>query len=654
MAGIRLTELAKELKMTAAELVHQLKDLGVETTGSTTLVDMETANTVRSLLAAVPLDGKVVEVANDATLKDIAEAMGIQANTAARKMMELGELIGPHQRVPRPLAERFTAAYGYALKIKPEHKTAPVTNGVKHRAPSGTAISRPPVVTIMGHVDHGKTTLLDAVRKTNVVGGEFGGITQHIGAYQVEVDHKGENGEMEKRKITFLDTPGHAAFTAMRARGASVTDIVILVVAADDGIMPQTVEAINHAQAAAVPIIVAINKMDKPDAKPDRIKQQLTEHNLVVEEYGGEVIAVPLSAKTGEGIPDLLDYILLVADIQELKSDPSGHAAGAIVEAQIIPGRGPVATVLVQSGTLRIGDSVVAGLAYGKVRSMMNDRGERIMKALPATPVEVSGLNIAPGAGDTVEVVRNDKDARQTAEKRQIKSRDIRLSSTLRVTLADLYKQAGTGVIKDLNLIVKGDVQGSVEAVIGQLNKLEENKAEEDVSLSVKHSAVGTINESDILLAEATGAILIGFNVRVETAAQRAAERDGVDIRLYNIIYDLVEDIDRAMKGLLTPIYEESQLGKAEVRQSFKTPKSIFIAGSYVQDGKLVRGAEVRLRRGKDLLFTGKIDTLKHVKEDSREIATGFECGVTIKDWNEAYLPGDILECYEMKVVPRT
>jgi translation initiation factor IF-2 len=500
----------------------------------------------------------------------------------------------------------------------------------------------------MGHVDHGKTTLLDTIRKTNVVEGEFGGITQHIGAYQVEIEHNGE-----KRKITFLDTPGHEAFTEMRARGARVTDIVVLVVAADDGIMPQTVEAINHAQAAEVPIIVAINKMDRPDANPDRVKQQLTEHNLVVEDYGGDVIAVPVSAKTGEGVNDLLEYILLVADLHELKADPSGHATGTIVEAKVEAGRGPVATVLVQSGTLRVGDSLVAGLAYGKVRAMTNDRGERLLKAPPATPVEVLGLNAAPNAGDTVEVVKNDKEARATAERRQLRQRMARLSSgTARITLDELYRRAQEGVIKDMNLIVKADVQGSVEAVIGQLNKLEENKSDDEVRLSIKHSGVGAISEADINLASATNAIVIGFNVRADAAAQRAAERDGVDIRLYNIIYNLVEDIEKAMKGLLTPVYEEVALGKAEVRQVFRTPRGVFIAGCYVTEGKIVRNAEMRVRRGREVLFTGKIDSLRHIKDDVREMAQGFECGITIQDWND-YQVGDVLECFEMKQVAR-
>ncbi len=652
IAGTRLADLAKELKMTMTELVTQLKDLGVNVANPNALLDTDTANTVRGLLAKHAPTGKVAEVSSLATVKEIAGAIGVAPEAAVKKLMEFGELIGPHQRLKGPLADRLAGAYGYTLKIKAEAKpvVAAPAPAAKHKSPGGSAQHRPPVVTIMGHVDHGKTTLLDSIRKANVVGGEFGGITQHIGAYQVEIDHNNE-----KQKITFLDTPGHKAFTAMRARGASVTDIVVLVVAADDGIMPQTVEAIHHAQSANVPIVVAINKMDKPDANPGRIKQQLTEHNLVVEEYGGEVGTVPLSAKTGEGVKDLLEYILILADILELKADPSGHATGTIVESKIEPGRGPVATVLVQSGTLRVGDSIVAGSTYGKVKAMTNERGERLQKAPPATPVEVIGLNSAPNAGDTVEVVKNDREARQTAEERIQTQRDTRFGGPVkRVTLADLSKQAAEGSTKDMSVIIKGDVQGSVEAVIGQLHELEQNKQEEEVRLVIKHSGVGNISETDIDLAVATGSIVIGFNVRADNTAQRAAERDGVDIRVYNIIYDLVEDMERAMKGLLTPIFEESALGKAVVRQSFKTPRNIYIAGCYVTEGKLLRGADVRLVRSKEILFTGRLDSLKHIKDDAREMAQGYECGVTLRDWGEEYKEGDILECFEMKQVVRT
>ncbi len=646
-AGVRIADIAKELSMSVAELGAAMKDLGVTVTGAAQVIDVETATMVRGLLGQAA--GKVAEVGAETTLKELAAVLGVAPNVAVKKFMELGELVGTNQRLTRALADRLAGAYGYTLKIKAEARPVHTPAIAKSRGPIGPLQPRPPVVAIMGHVDHGKTTLLDRIRKANVVEGEFGGITQHIGAYQVEIEHNGE-----KRKITFLDTPGHAAFTAMRARGASITDIVILVVAADDGIMPQTVEAIQHAQEAKTQIIVAVNKIDKPDAKPDRIKQQLTEHNLVVEEYGGDIIAVPVSAKFGEGVSSLLEYILLVADIQEYKADATGHATGGIVEARIEPGRGPVATVLVQSGTLRVGDAVVAGLAFGKVRAMTNDRGERIFKAGPATPVEVVGLNAAPSAGDRVEVVKSEKEARQVAERRMDKQRSARMSTTQkRVTLADLSRAAQNIEVKDLNVIVKGDVQGSVEAVVGQLLELEANKTEPEVRLNVKASGIGNVNESDVLLAEATGSIIIGFNVRTDNSAQRAADRDTVDIRQYNIIYDLVADMDKAMKGLLTPIYEESPLGKAEVRQNFRTPKAVFIAGCAVTEGKLLRNGEVRIHRGKDIIFAGKIVSLRRIKDDVREVAQGYECGVTIHDFNIPYEPGDILECFEMKQVAR-
>jgi translation initiation factor IF-2 len=462
------------------------------------------------------------------------------------------------------------------------------------------------------------------------------------------VEHNGA-----KEKITFLDTPGHAAFTAMRARGASVTDIVVLVVAADDGIMPQTIEAIQHAQAAKVPIIVAINKIDKPDANPDRIKQQLTEHNLVVEDYGGDTIAVPVSAKTGDGIADLLEYILLVAEVQELRADPQGHASGTIIEARMEPGRGPVATMLVQQGTLRIGDNVVAGLAFGKIRAMTNERGERLQKAGPATPVEILGLNIAPSAGDSVEVVKNDKEARIISERRQQKARQSRLSGGMRrLTFEDISRQALEGSIKNFNLVVKADVQGSLEAVLGQLSKLEENKTEDEVRLNVKLSGVGNVSESDVQFALATDSLIIGFNVRTDPSAQRAIEHGGVEVRLYNIIYDLTEDLEKAMKGMLTPIFEEFALGKAEVRQRFRTPRGVVIAGSYVVEGKMLRGADARVRRGRDILYTGRIDSLRHIKEDVREMAQGFECGIVLEDWTDIQ-EGDIVECFEMRQIER-
>ena len=645
--GVKTSDLANELKMTTAELITTLNDLGVMTDGPSSMIDEATVATVKEMLQEASAE-KVAEVPANPTVREVAESLGLSPNLLVKKLMEMGQLIAANQRINMALAEKLALGFGYKLKIKAEAKPEPKPLAIKHKGPAGATQPRPPVVTIMGHVDHGKTSLLDSIRKAKVADGEFGGITQHIGAYQVEVEHNGE-----KRKITFLDTPGHEAFTEMRARGAQVTDIVILVVAADDGIMPQTIEAIHHAQAAEVPMIVAINKIDKPDARPDRIKQQLTEHNVLVEEYGGDVITVPVSAKTGEGIPELLEYLLLVADVQEFQADPHGHATGAVVEASIETGRGAIATLLVQSGTLRVGDIVVAGLSFGKVRAMMNERGERVLKAGPSTPVEVQGLNSSPAAGDSVEVVKTEKEARQITEKRIEKERNVRMSGGVRrLTLDDLSRQAQEGLIKDLNIILKGDVQGSVEAVLGQLKKINEADPDNEVRITVKLSGVGLINESDISLAVATGAIVIGFNVRPDVSAQRAAERDGVDVRTYNIIYKLTEDIERAMRGLLTPVYEEVILGSAKVLQRFQTSKGQVIAGCSVQDGKLQRGAEARIIRGNTTLYTSRIESLRRMKDDVREVLQGFECGIVMENWSDVQ-PDDIFQCFEMRQVER-
>ncbi|CEK20128.1 bacterial translation initiation factor 2 (bIF-2) [Chthonomonas calidirosea] len=650
--GIRVTELAKTLNITVAELTSALQDLGIAVSDpNSTVLDHETATAVQEMLGQTATSAREIEVPANATLKEVAEAIGISPTEATKKMMELGELIGPHQRLSNALAERLAAAYGFKLRVK-SPPSAPATSAPKnarYKPGTGTLQPRPPVVTVMGHVDHGKTSLLDAIRKTHVAEGEFGGITQHIGAYQVEIQHNGQPA-----RITFLDTPGHEAFTQMRARGASVTDIVVLVVAADDGVMPQTVEAIHHAQAAEVPLIVAINKIDKPDARPDRVKQQLAEHNLLVEEYGGDVPVVEVSAKTGQGIQDLLEYILLLAELHDLKADPNGPVRGTIIEAKIEPGRGPVATVLVQSGTLRVGDSIVAGLTYGKVRAMTNERGERLQKAPPSTPVEVLGLNSVPMAGDVVEVVKNEKEARQIAEKRQEKVRAERLTSTTRrISLADLSRQVAEEATKDFNLIVKADVQGSLEAVLGQINKIAQEAQSNGIHVSVKHSGIGAVTESDVSLAVATESVIIGFNVRTDAAAQKAAERDGVDIRLYNIIYDLTEDLQKAVKGLLTPVYEEVVLGRARVLQRFQTPKGLVIAGCSVIEGKVVRGAEVRIIRNKEKIFTSRIESLRRLKDDVREVLQGYECGMVIENWTDVQ-PDDIIECYEMQEVARS
>lgn len=500
-------------------------------------------------------------------------------------------------------------------------------------------VPRSPVVVVMGHVDHGKTSLLDAIRKTNVVSGEAGGITQHIGAYTVKA-----NG----RDITFIDTPGHAAFTAMRARGAQVTDIVILVVAGDDGIMPQTVEAINHAKAAGVPIIVAVNKMDKPGANFDKTLQALTEYELVPEAWGGDVQCLPISALKNEGISELLEDVILQADIAELKANPNREAKGTIIESKLDKGRGPVATVLVQNGTLHSGDIVVAGTAVGKVRVMIDDKGERIKEAGPSVPVEIVGLSEVPAAGDIFHVVKDERMAKELVEQRKYEKKEEEFKARSNISLDDLFAQIQQGNVKDLNIIIKADVQGSVEAVKSSLEKL----SNDEVKVKVVHSAVGAVNESDVMLAAASNAIIVGFNVRPEGNAKTRAENDKVDIRLYRIIYDCIEEIEAAMKGMLAPKFREVVLGHAEVRQTFKVSGVGTIAGCYVKQGKIVRTADVRLVRDGIVIHEGKIDSLKRFKDDAKEVAEGFECGIGLDKYNDIK-DGDIIEAFTNEEIPQ-
>lgn len=498
---------------------------------------------------------------------------------------------------------------------------------------------RPPVVTVMGHVDHGKTSLLDAIRHAKVTDTEAGGITQHIGAYTVDINNN---------KIVFLDTPGHEAFTAMRSRGAQVTDIAILVVAADDGVMPQTIEAINHAKAANVPIIVAINKMDKGGANPDRVKQELTEYGLISEDWGGDTICVPVSAKAREGIDTLLEMILLVAEMQELKANPNRMSKGTIIEAELDKGRGPVATVLVQNGTLRVGDSIVAGAAYGKVRAMLDDKGRKIKAALPSIPVEVLGLSEVPNAGDPFYCVHDEKTARQIADIRKNKERAEHYLNTAKVSLEDLFNQIKEGTVKDLNIIIKADVQGSVEALKQSLEKL----TNDEVRVKVIHGGVGAITETDVTLASASNAIVIGFNVRPDSMARQAAEKEKVEIKTYRVIYDAVDDINSAMKGMLDPEYKEVITAKLVVRATFKVSNVGTIAGSYVEEGKINRNNDVRIIRDGIVVFEGKIGTLKRFKDDVKEVSAGYECGITIEKFNDIK-EGDIIEGYTMEEVKR-
>ena len=499
---------------------------------------------------------------------------------------------------------------------------------------------RAPVVVVMGHVDHGKTSLLDYIRSSDVASGEAGGITQHIGAYQVSV--KGQ-------PITFLDTPGHEAFTAMRARGAMITDVAILVVAADDGIMPQTVESINHAKAAGIPIIVAINKMDKPEANPERIKQQLTEYELVPEEWGGETIICPISAKTGMGVDSLLEMVLLTAEMQELRANPDRSAHGAVIEARLDKGRGPVATLLVQNGTLHQGDVIIAGTAVGRVRAMTNARGQKLMEAGPSVPVEIIGMGEVPGAGDDFHAVADERMARELVEQRKQENKD-RLNGPVgqKVTLEDLFSQIQQGEIKDLNIIVKADVQGSAEAVKSSLEKL----SNEEVRVRVIHCAVGAINESDVMLAGTSGAIIVGFNVRPDNNARDSAARMNVDMRMYRVIYDCIEEIESAMKGMLAPKYKEVLLGHAEVREVYKITGAGMIAGCYVTDGRVARNAQIRLLRDNIVIHEGVLASLKRFKDDQKEVAQGYECGIGIEKYSDIKV-GDVIECFNMEEIER-
>ncbi len=573
------------------------------------------------------------------SIKTFAEKIGKPVPEILKKLLMLGVMSTINSEIDFDTASLVASDFDIELEQKVEQSAEDILVAEDKEDDADELVTRPPVVTIMGHVDHGKTSLLDAIRSTKVTEGEAGGITQHIGAYTVKI-----NG----RQITFLDTPGHEAFTAMRARGAQATDIAVLVVAADDGVMPQTIEAINHAKSAGVPIIVAINKIDKEGANIDRIKQNLTEYELVCEDWGGDVIMVPVSAKKKQGIDDLLEMILLQADMLELKANPNRLAKGTIIEARLDKGRGPVATVLVQNGTLKISDTIVAGMAYGRVRAMVNDEGRNVKKAGPSTPVEVIGFSEVPEAGDIIYAVEQDKLSRQVVEERKDKAKAEKLKAMSKVSLDDLFNQIAEGQIKDLNIIVKADVQGSVEAVKQSLEKL----SNDEVRVRVVHGGVGTISESDVLLASASNAIIIGFNVRPDNTVTAAAERENVDIRLYRVIYNAIEDVEKAMKGMLAPEFKEQVLGHAEIRQTFKASGVGTIAGCMVKDGKITRNASIRLVRDGIVVHEGTISSLKRFKDDAKEVLSGFECGITVENYNDLK-EGDILEAFEMVEVPR-
>ncbi|SES76277.1 bacterial translation initiation factor 2 (bIF-2) [Oceanobacillus limi] len=587
---------------------------------------------------AVKETPKEIKYSGTLTVSELAEKLNKEASEIIKKLMFLGVMATKNQDLDDDAVELICSEFNVEVEKEIVLEDTDFDKYIQEDDEKDLQ-ERPSVVTIMGHVDHGKTTLLDAIRHTKVTEGEAGGITQHIGAYQIESDSK---------KITFLDTPGHAAFTSMRSRGAQVTDIAILVVAADDGVMPQTVEAINHAKAAEVPIIVAVNKIDKEGANPDRVMQELTEYELIPEDWGGNTIFVPLSALQNEGIDDLVEMILLVSEVEELKANPNTNAFGTVIEAELDKGRGSVATLLVQNGTLHVGDSIVVGNTFGRVRAMVNDLGKRVKEAGPSTPVEITGLNDVPQAGDQFLVFDDEKKARQIGEARQQKQIQENRGEQSKVSLDDLFEQIKQGEMKEINVILKADVQGSVEALASSLQKIEV----EGVKIKIIHTGVGAITESDIILASASNAIVIGFNVRPDANAKKAADSEKVDVRLHRVIYKAIEEIEAAMKGLLDPEFEEKVIGQAEVRETFKVSRIGTIAGSYVTEGKITRDAGIRLIRNGVVQFEGEIDALKRFKDDVKEVATNYECGITIKNFNDIK-EGDVIEAFVMEEIER-
>ena len=582
---------------------------------------------------------KTITLPEKMTIRDLADKMKLQPSAIVKKLFMKGEMVTVNQEVDFETAEEIALEFNFICE--PEEKIDVIAELLKEdEEDPKNLVPRPPVVCVMGHVDHGKTSLLDAIRSTRVTDREAGGITQHIGASVVSI-----NGQ----KITFLDTPGHEAFTAMRMRGANSTDIAILVVAADDGVMPQTVEAINHAKAAGIEIVVAINKIDKPSANIDRVKQELTEYELIPEDWGGSTICVPVSAHTGEGIKELLEMVLLTAEVMELKANPNRRARGLVIEAELDKGKGPVATVLVQKGTLHVGDFIAAGSSYGKVRAMMDDKGRRVKEAGPSMPVEILGLNDVPNAGEVFVGCKNDKDARSFAETFISQNKIKKLEETKsKMSLDDLFNQIQEGNLKELGIVVKADVQGSVEAIKQSLVKL----SNEEVVVKIIHGGVGAINESDVTLAAASNAIIIGFNVRPDATAKETAEREGVDVRLYRVIYNAIEDVEAAMKGMLEPVFEEKVLGHAEVRQTFKASGVGTIAGSYVLDGTFERDCQARIVRDGVVIYDGKLASLKRFKDDVKEVKAGYECGFVFERFNDVK-EGDQVEAFKMVEVPR-
>ncbi|MBU4638390.1 translation initiation factor IF-2 [Bacillus toyonensis] len=686
MSKIRVHEYAKQHNISSKDLMTKLKEMNIEVSNHMTMLDDEVVNKLDneyqeekpSVADEFEVEEKVVRSKKNSnkkkkkgkdnedkrqdnfagrqqtqivetpdkitfsgslTVGELAKKLSKEPSEIIKKLFMLGIMATINQDLDKDTIELIATDYGIEVEEEVVVSETEFETFIDEQDDEENLKERPAVVTIMGHVDHGKTTLLDSIRNSKVTAGEAGGITQHIGAYQVEVNDK---------KITFLDTPGHAAFTTMRARGAQVTDITILVVAADDGVMPQTVEAISHAKAAGVPIIVAVNKMDKPAANPDRVMQELTEYELVPEAWGGDTIFVPISAIQGEGIDNLLEMILLVSEVEEYKANPNRYATGTVIEAQLDKGKGTIATLLVQNGTLRVGDPIVVGTSFGRVRAMVSDIGRRVKVAGPSTPVEITGLNEVPQAGDRFMAFADEKKARQIGESRAQEALVAQRGEKSKLSLEDLFQQIQEGDVKEINLIVKADVQGSVEAMAASLRKIDV----EGVKVKIIHTGVGAITESDIILASASNAIVIGFNVRPDVNAKRTAELENVDVRLHRIIYKVIEEIESAMQGMLDPEFEEKVIGQAEIRQTFKVTKVGTIAGCYVIDGKITRDSGVRIIRDGVVIFEGQLDTLKRFKDDVKEVAQNYECGITIERYNDLK-EGDIIEAYIMEEVKR-
>ena len=643
MKKTRVYQIAEEVGMSNKDILAKIKELGIEVENEKSELEEDDVELILDLIKEENSgDSNTITVEGALTVQQLAESLGKPATEVIMKLMKMGTMASLNQEVSFEVASQVASEYGFTLEVggQEENSEEEIEALMEIEEDREEDLKpRPPVVTVMGHVDHGKTSLLDAIRSTHVTNSEAGGITQHIGASEVSI-----NGQ----KIVFLDTPGHEAFTAMRARGAQVTDIAILVVAADDGIMPQTIEAINHAKAAGVPLIVAINKIDKPSANPDKVKQELSEQGLLVEDWGGDVIAVPVSARQKTGIDTLLEMILLVAEMEELKANPDKRAVGTVVEAELDKGRGPVATVLVQGGTLKVGDPIVCGLASGKVRAMINSKGKRVKTAGPSTAVEILGLSEVPQGGDQFVAVPSDKVARNIAEKRQQIAREEMLKANQRMSLDQFFDQMNEGQVKDLNVIIKADVQGSVQAVKQSFEKL----SNDEVGVRVIHGGVGAINESDVTLAAASNAIIIGFNVRPVPSAESLAEKESVDVRSYTIIYKAIEDIQAAMSGMLDPEYRDEDTGKAEIREVYKISGVGTVSGCYVTSGKIYRNGKVRIVRDGIIIHEGEILALKRFKDDVKEVNNGYECGMSFVNYNDIKV-GDIVEAYITKEIER-